>query len=82
MTFKSYADLSKGCRSFLYELPPVDAVYGIPHTGTVVAVMVSDILHIPMVHLEQGRPVFDKEEKPLGTLLVIDDSIPQGNDYG
>ena len=78
MTFKSYADLSRDVARFCMKLPPVDAVYGIPHTGTVVAVMVSDILHIPMVHLEQGRPVFDKEEKPLGTLLVIDDSILRG----
>jgi len=78
MNFRSYADLSKDVARFCMTLPPVDAVYGIPHTGTVVAVMVSDILHIPMVHLEQGRPVFDKEEKPLGTLLVIDDSILRG----
>lgn len=81
MNFRNYCQLSKDVANFCIQLPKVDAVYGVPHTGSAVAVMVSNILHIPMVHLENGKPVISKPNTKgkISKLLVIDDSIGRGS---
>ena len=81
MNFKNYYQLAKDTAEFCRQLPAVDAVYGVPNTGAAVAVMVSNILHIPMVHIENGKPVISKPniEADISKLLVIDDTVGRGS---
>lgn len=90
MMFRSYQDAASDIRKWLPHVPPISAVCGIPRSGTFVASVISQEMHVPLIPIEglmEGDSGYYRSTvstrraiggKP-GRVLVVDDTCYSGN---
>lgn len=88
MRYTTYNDISNTLRRNLHRLPPLSLVVGVPRSGMIPALMLSELLNIPCASLDDfiagremscgGRRMFMQHDKKDGSVLVLDDTVYKG----
>lgn len=88
--YTSFNDLSNTIRRNAWKIPAdIDLIVGVPRSGLMCAIMISEIINKPVISLENflageiplnfncNRAYFDKE-KPIKKVLVLEDTVYSG----